>query len=225
MPQYQCMKRLALSALLILTSSSSLLATNISLTGFDLDRAMGLAFNLDGEEHVAGAGIMLLSVDGADPVQSLCANLFEGLSFYETYAANSVTALSYDEHGGAAGWLLQAYLPTIQTGVEGAALQLAVWDVIHDGGDGFDAGRIQSNSYTDPDVLDLSRQWAESARGQSSTAAYVFTPPPGCTAFQQQIYLAADAGDGGPTGDVPEPGSLALVVAGGLAIAIGAKRK
>ena len=172
------MKTITIAVLLPLLSSS-LPAANITVTGFDLNRTMPILFNLDGEERVAGAGVMTLSLDDSTVIDSLCADLFEGVNFYETYAALSINATDYLPTGGAAAWLLATYLPSLETAVEGAALQLAIWDVLHDGGDGFNAGRIQASEYTDTSVLELSQEWVTASGGKSSTLAYVFVPPSG----------------------------------------------
>ncbi len=162
---------------------------------------MGIVFNVDGEEYVAGAGIGLVRINDAEPIESICVNLFEGFSFYEEYWADSMAATEYDPNGGAAGWILQACLPVASTAIEGAALQLAIWDAIHDGGDGFAAGRIQSNIYTDSAVLELAAGWVAKSAGQNGPRAYVYAPTAGTAAFQQQLYLGSPDG----ISDVPGP--------------------
>jgi len=181
---------------------------------------MGIVVELDGEEHVAGAGVGLFSVEGSDPINTFCVNLFEGFAFFEEYTADSISALDYNPNGAQAGWLMQTFLPVTNTAIDGAALQLAIWDVIHDGGDGFDAGRIRSSSYTDADVLALARERVAESHGQSTTAAYVYTASPGTPIFQQQLYLSGaqyDPPSDSPS-DVPEPGTLAILGVGGLAL-------
>ena len=147
-------------------------------------------------------------------------NLFEGFAFFEEYTADSISALDYNPNGAQAGWLMQTFLPVTNTAIDGAALQLAIWDVIHDGGDGFDAGRIRSSSYTDADVLALARERVAESHGQSTTAAYVYTASPGTPIFQQQLYLSGAQYDppSDPPSDVPEPGTLAILGVGGLAL-------
>jgi len=218
--QYWVMKRTILAALLSLTCSSSLFATKVMHTGFDMDRVMGIVIELDGEEHVAGAGVGLFSVEGSDPINTFCVNLFEGFAFFEEYTADSISALDYNPNGTQAGWLMQTFLPVTNTAIDGAALQLAIWDVIHDGGDGFDAGRIRSSSYTDADVLALARERVAESHGQSTTAANVYTASPGTPIFQQQLYLSGAQYDppSDPPSDVPEPGTLAVLGVGGLAM-------
>ena len=221
MLQYQVMKKLILSAILSL-STSSLFATTIKHTGLDWARAMGVEISADGAVRNANAGVGILQVDGSSLVDVLCVNLFQGISLNQTYAAASISPTSYDSNGGAAAWLMQSFLPVVDTAVEGAALQLAIWDVIHDGGDGFASGRIRSTGNTNASVLAMASQWIADAQGHSSNAAFVFTAAPGQRAFQQQLYLAAG---GQPTGDVPEPGTMAMLAIGTVGVLLGAWRR
>ena len=222
MLQYRVMKKLLLTAILSLTSSS-LFATTIKHTGLDWTRAMGIEISADGAVRNASAGVGILQVNGTSLVDILCVNLFQGISVNQTYAAASVSPTSYDSDGGAAAWLMQSFLPIVDTAIEGAALQLAIWDVIHDGGDGFASGRIRSTGNTNASVLAMASQWIMDAQGHSSNAAFVFTAAPGQRAFQQQLYLAVC--DQPPTGDVPEPGTLAMLAIGTVGVLVGTWRR
>ena len=114
----------------------------------------------------------------------------------------------------------------MDTAIEGAALQLAIWDVIHDSGDGFATGRIRSTGNTNAAVLSLAGQWVAASHGQSSTNAQVFTAGPNQRAFHQQLYLTGCALSGNCGGsEVPEPGTLSMLALGGLGIFFGARRK
>lgn len=112
----------------------------------------------------------------------------------------------------------------------GAAMQLAIWDIIHDGGDGLGAGRITAS--TDPSnptnaaVLIYAQQFLSSSFGQSTTNAIVYNNfctggvPASYCGVPSQTLLGLAATDPGPQGQTPEPASMALVGAGVLALAM-----
>ncbi|MBM3793909.1 MAG: hypothetical protein FJW31_07530 [Acidobacteria bacterium] len=208
---------LLISTLLTILSSTTLFGTNIQHTGLDWDRAMTIEIKADGNVRNANAGVGVLLVNGADYVDALCVNLFQAIYLNTTYAAQSIAPASYDVDGGnAPAYLAERYLSASLTDVGGAALQLAVWDLIDDGGDGFAAGRIRSTANTNGSVLAQANNWRMEAMGQSG-AASIFTAAPGTTAFQQQIYLTGNPGGG----EVPEPGKLVMLVVGVAGVAFG----
>ena len=219
------MKKLLLTAILSL-SSTPLFATNILHTGLDRTRGMSIEIKAGNNVRNANAGVGVLTVDSVTSLDLFCVNLFQGITLYQNYAAVSVSPAVYDADGGAAAWLMQTFLPSVDTAIEGAALQLAIWDVIHDSGDGFASGRIRSTANTNAGVLALAGQWVAASHGQTATNAQVFTAAPNQRAFQQQMYLTGCALSGNcGGGEVPEPGTLAMLALGGLGILFGARRK
>ena len=114
---------------------------------------------------------------------------------------------------------------------QGAGLQLAIWDITVDGGDGFSSGSVQAVTNTDPQVLAGTAAptdpavlaWAnpylELSAGKSSDLAFVydnFAPGSGQPA---QMLEGPKFADGGPV-PAPEPSSFAMV--GGVLIALAA---
>ena len=95
-------------------------------------------------------------------------------------------------NGGRIDWMLRNTLPAINAQFDaslkqkqGAALQLAIWDVVHDGGDGFAAGRIrQSADVLNPTdsiviVLSLANSFLSASLGRTQTGGIVYVNVPG----------------------------------------------
>ena len=223
------MKKPILAALLV--CSPSMFATTIQHTGVDWSRGLSIEIQADGAVRRAGAGVGVLLVDGASYLDAFCVNLFKGIALYQNYDAVTVTASAFDADGGTAAWIMQNFLPVVNAGagaarqIEGAALQLAIWDIIHDGGDGFAAGRVRATSNTNSSVLAVANQWRLAALDEHG-AANVFVAAPDTRSFQQQLYLpTCSTGGNCGTSDVPEPGAMAMLAVGGAAVLFGSWRR
>ncbi len=214
----------------IFTLSSTLFATSIQHTGVDSTRGMSVEITTDGTVRSVNAGVGVLRIDGTTLLDALCANLFQSITIGQTYNAASIDASAYDLDGSSAAWLIRAFLPVVNaaTGltkqIDGAALQLAIWDTIHDGGDGFSNGRIRSTGNTNSSILALANQWRLAAIDQDA-AANVYTATVGSRSFQQQIYLSACSTGNDCGGEVPEPGTLAMMAVGAAAVWFGSWRR
>ena len=132
----------------------------------------------------------------------------------------SVNALGVNtiNNGGRAAWLINQYWPQVNTQADGAALQLAIWDVVHDNGDGFSTGRVQQslNGTSYEAVFAEARLFELDSVGRSASNALVYTDSNGATAHQRLMTTAASPT---PTslGAVPEPATFMLMGSGLLA--------
>ena len=61
---------------------------------------------------------------------------------------------------------------------------MAIWDVVHDGGDGLTNGALQGGA-TSAQVIQLAEQYIAASGGQENTAGSVFTHVDGPKAKQQ----------------------------------------
>lgn len=210
------------------------------VTGVDSTRGMGYGVgtslwinergvNLD--QYFAGVITIAVSDSGETYYRdSMCVDLFTQIGLGQTYLT---TLLRPDEVANKNlkrnSWLVDnALLPAqsadphselapgnwVSSAAQGAGLQLAIWDIVHDNGDGFSSGSVQAstdpNYRTDPDVL----MWAENYRlwsiGKSSDLAFVYNnrTAEGVTV---QMLIGPKFSDG-PVPEIPEPSTALLAV-------------
>jgi hypothetical protein len=169
------------------------------------------------------AGVMNLIVDGLYAVDAFCVDYFvliaNGQYDVNLLGQNSING------GGRIEWMLRNTLPTINAQTDavlkrkqGAALQLAIWDIVHDNGDGFSAGRIQMSSSsqrpTDSIVLAQANAFLAASNGHTLQGGVVYVNIQGPLAVQR---LMSDNYGGG----VPEPSTYALMLTGCVLLGVG----
>jgi hypothetical protein len=164
-----------------------------------------------------------ITVDGVARV-AWCIDLFTDISFntYNTTPSWADTATLRRE-----AWLVQNVVPTTQ--LQGAALQLALWDIAHDGGNGFapGAGRITQSTdaahLTQANLLNLANTYLAQSLGMSYSYEVIYHNTD-VNGVPVQTLISRFVNDGGPLSQVPEPADAALVIGGLAMIAVGANR-
>lgn len=163
-------------------------------------------------------GVMNLSFDGSLQLQdAFCVDRFTYIS-KGNYDVNLSDPASVN-NGDRAAWMLHSVLPLINAAAAGteqrnlaAALQMAIWDVVHDNADGFSAGRIQMSvsqaTPTDPIILSLAQSFVAQSAGQSYSQALIISNVSGSN-LTQRLIVDDPRGDG-----VPEPSTWALALTG-----------
>ncbi|HEY3839296.1 MAG TPA: hypothetical protein VGL72_22140 [Bryobacteraceae bacterium] len=175
----------------------------------------------------AGEGNILL--DGTINRTAFCVAIFVDINIGVLY--NTVlTDISSITNGGRVGWLLDNILPSIitssptygSTAQQGAGLQMAIWDIVNDNGDGFSAGGVQSSINTDPIAVRAARYYESLSVGQSADAWVYMNFSQANNAPAQTLMGFVNLSDGGPV--VPEPGTFGLVLPGFVLVAGGLLR-
>ena len=89
-----------------------------------------------------------------------------------------------------------------------AGLQFAFWDIIHDGGDGFDQGmiRVALGQTTDAVVLGYAQTYLMQSLGQTTTQNFILNMSIISDGTPQQTLITAPP--------VPEPSSIMLTLIG-----------
>lgn len=109
---------------------------------------------------------------GGQQYTTYCVDLFTSIG-YGDYNADLLYPQSYPQ-GERAAWILNTYGPLVNNNEAGAALQLALWDVVHDNGDGLSAGSIQLSSSASTALRDAAAAIVTTSEGQTSLNATIF---------------------------------------------------
>lgn len=150
------------------------LAHTIQVTSTDTTRGGNVSFVLDGANSSGYAGAILAKYDGGPTQTFFCVDLFTGIS-YGTYGTTPL--VPYSANLARVAWLYETQLGTVTSANLGRAFQLAIWDIIHDGGDGVDAGRLRQRVGTGGTPAAVVTAWTNYlniSAGMSSLNATVY---------------------------------------------------
>lgn len=215
MKNYLSIAALAIAGLLGAPGAAK--ATTITLTGLGYYDTMPLIINGTTAQNSIG-GQILATIDGLNLI-AYCVDLFTsiGLSTYNTTFGDP-TGIS---NGGRVAWLFNQFAPTVNSNTSAAALQLAIWDVVHDGGNGLTSGNVQLNVTGSATLRSLAESYILASVGQSSTNATIlhnvaFNGTPAQNLITNRII---------PPSSVPEPGTWMMTAAGLFLAAFGTRRR
>lgn len=184
--------------------ASVLSAGTITLTGLGYGRRDVAMVTKNGDPYSAYATEIRVLKDGQS-VLAYCVDLFTSIGM-STYTNTTGLPDRY-LNGERAAWLYENYSGLVRSNGDAAALQLALWDVVHDNGDGFNSGLIrlgtgESILRTAADSLVLNSAGRESL---SATMLYNFEIGSG---QRMQTLITGPQPDGVAT---PEPATFAMI--------------
>lgn len=133
--------------------------------------------------------------DGMFSGYSFCVDLDHFIGLPTEYEVE-VLSTSQLLHGGRAAWLYNSFAPTATTTLQAAGLQLAIWDVVYDDGDGLGTGTFRYTGGLAAGAVTDANTFLASSAGKFSEAGYL---KPTGTYGQAMLHT------------VPEPGTLGLL--------------
>jgi hypothetical protein len=214
-------------------AGAALANSTILATGVDSSRGGSFWIREDGADINAFFGGVIFITLTENGLQfnrdTLCVDLFTDINLGQTY---NTDVLRPDQVPGKnlprVSWLVDnALLPTegsyssllpqdqwVRTAVQGIAIQLAIWDIVHDGGlevNPLAQGRVQAApGLTDPAVVQWTNAYLSVSKGKYSDLAYVYNNVDMGNGLPAQMLAGPMFADGGPTpSPAPEPSTFA----------------
>jgi hypothetical protein len=210
------------TAALMMGALSTASATTIEFLGNDYARGMDITIQADGQQVTWFSGFTNLILDGLQHQSAFCVDAFTEIwNGSHHVILEDPTTLT---NGARVAWLMQNLSATVTTAAQAAGMQLAIWDIVHDNGDGLSFGRLQGLPLTDQAVALAATGFIDSSAGQASLNATIYSNAAGRDATQALMSCGANGGTCSDTA-VPEPSTLATFAIGAAAIAFGTRRR
>lgn len=195
-------------------------ASTLSVTGVDYSLGQVVDLSANGQSKMTFAGIIFAEYENT-PLATFCVDLYVAIGI-ETFQVIS-NPVDQVVNGRRAAWLIQNFLPQVMNADQAAGLQVAIWDVVHDGGNGLGTGSLRAGAAPEPVVL-LAEQYILASVDKEVTSGSVFTHVNGPLERQQLMTLASFSPAAfGVT--VPEPATYVVMGAGLLILGAARRRR
>ena len=189
-------------------------AEDLKFAGMGLSNPLSVQISLNGGSFKSANVGILKMTDGSETILTYCANVFSPMNTsYHSYVPQTVDFDSGTNLAMAGKIVANSYFEA-DTAKEQAALQLAIWSALHNGGTSFNAsGSAFKVSGVSSEVLSLASLYFDKGfEATTSTATYY-----GSSEFGAQSQIMASP--------VPEPFTMGLIGAAGLAAVIRRRRR
>ena len=183
------------------------------LCGSLAPQAMATAVTVSGSGPSPLGQAITLSIDGAN-ARAFGLDVTKPLLFGE-YTATVAEVSSY-AGGARAAWIFENYAGVAWAGL---AVQLAIWDVMNDGGDGLSFGSVQVDESFPGLIRDFADTLVTQSLNQSGSNSSVLLLQSGLNVAWQplitnKLSVQSINVSGAGEGEVPEPGTWLMVAAG-----------
>lgn len=182
-------------------------SATINVIAVDSTRGGNVTFVENGVQVTGWAGAILASYDGGPQETFFCVDLFTPIG-YGLYGSGAIMPRA-GRNEDRVGWLYVNQLSTVTSANLGRAFQLAIWDIVHDNGDGPLAGAVRRAASTPSAVVTAWQNYLTVSVGQSSYAASTFVNYILSNGQPAQDFIGPWKGTPFPS-EVPEPSSLVL---------------
>ena len=193
-------------------------AAQITLTGLGFGRT-DVAMEVNGNAGSHYAIQIYLTKNNAINYTAYCVDLFTSIGF-STYNTTTGLPSTLTPNGQRAAWVFDTYRSTVDTNQEGAAMQVALWDIIHDGGDGLSAGAIRLAPSESALQLIAGAMITASLGHTSNNATILYNFSMGDGSKAQTLITTADA-----LTPNPEPQTMAMMALGAALVWVGRRKR
>lgn len=197
-----------MGASLALVSAST--AATLTFVGTDTSKSKAVSITYKGKTTNVMAGVMNFRLDGGEIFEAFCIDLDNWNFKNDQYGVNVTNTTILPQHGSMVESLFANYAAGIGSKDEGAALQLAIWDALVDGGDGLDSGNFKANVNSGMKNLVSSMLTAQESNIENFTFTY-FEAISHTAGNKDNRYQNVFTGEA-----VPEPATMAIFGIGSL---------
>lgn len=185
-------------------------AGSIQVTGVGYGRPDVEMVIANGPAHDVYATEIYVTREGGSYI-AYCVDLFTTIGF-DTYQSSTGTPDTY-LNGGRAAWLFETYAGLVRSNDDAAALQVALWDVVHDTGDGLGMGVIRLGTSEAALGIAANLLVASSLGRSSMNAAILYNFDLG-SGQERQTLISYAMAPPPPGVETPEPATMLLIGAG-----------
>ncbi len=189
--------RILFSLLSVGAILSTASATTLYVDGLQSGKYDDVHIKYNGNDKHVNAGTFAARLDASAAFDAYCVDLDHTVSPPSSYAVNLLTQNSLS-NGALVGRLYNMFSSSVDSSSKGAGLQMAIWDAIVDGGDGFAAGNFIDNG-TSGSILTKASNYLTAATLSPLSPSSIY------------YYEALDHPGGrnqNLVGPVPEPGTM-----------------
>jgi hypothetical protein len=195
-----------------LAACSMASASSLFVSGFSAGKFRFVLTSFNGGSPLTNtqAGALDATLDGSQSFEAYCVDALHAPLIGSSYPVSTVQLPNAGlANSGRLAFLYQNFASSVNNQDTGAGLQLAIWDVLMDNGDGLSAGLFRASTVTS--TVNQTNAYLAASVGQSGSATW-YKGTPG--ANQPQDLIGANP--------VPEP---ATIVTLGIAAAAVLRRR